>query len=201
MGVALLSHDHRGLCFRVFPLPYLAAGVIRPRLMASRSTGNSPANGDWVDLLSSSEQLYGTNLQAITSSQSHSESAKVEDQEQSGSGWGLWDLVRKPLSWVTSGDTSSVDRKDNSADCVAGTSNMAASDQKKGPSAFIKKAGGAVKKIFRSDEPEWELVELKVILSSKRGLPIVWCLDSLTHEWRNVFMVPLISWHSNLTDH
>ena len=139
------------------------------------STGNSPANGDWVDLLSSSEQLYDTNLQAIPSSQSRSESAKVEDQEHSGSAWGLWGLVRKPLSWVTSGDTSSVDRKDNSTDSVAGASNMAASDQKKGSSAsaLIKKAGGAVKKIFRSDE-QWELLdcdkELKVILSNKGSL-------------------------------
>ena len=58
---------------------------------------------------------------------------------------------------------------------MAGASNMAASDQKKGPSvsAWIKKPGGAVKKIFRSHE-QWEHLDydkqLKVVLSNKGNL-------------------------------
>ena len=68
-----------------------------------------------------------------------------------------------------------MDRKENSADSVAGASNMAASDQKKGPSAsvLIKKAGEAVKKIFRSDEQREHFdydEEVKVILSNKENL-------------------------------
>ena len=60
---------------------------------------------------------------------------------------------------------------------------MAASDQKKGPSAsaLIKKAGGAVKKIFRGEE-QWEHLdydkELKVILSIKGSLS-----NSFSYAW------------------
>ena len=160
----------------VFPLQWQRS--FRPRLMAS--TGNSTTNSDWIELPPSSDQVYNPNLQATSSSQSCSGGAGVKDQEHNSS-WGLWNLVQKPLGWVTSGDTSSVDRKDDSVDSVKGASNMAASvpsDQKKGISALIKKAGGAVKKIVRSDD-QWEHLdcdkEVKVILNSATFMSSIRC--------------------------
>ena len=120
-------------------------------------------NDDWIDLFPSSEEVYRPlNLQALSTS-----SGGTEAENQEHSSWGLWDLVQKPLSWVTTGNTNSVARKNDSVDSIVGASNMAASapsDQKK--PWLIKKAGGAVKSVKTmiqskrgdSDEP-WEHVE------------------------------------------
>ena len=120
------------------------------------STSDSPTNSDWIELPPSSDQVYSSDLQA---SSTYSGGAEAENQEHNRSSWGWWDLVQKPLSWVTvtTGDTSSVDQKD-----VA--SNMAVSaplDKKKGASGLIKKAGGAVKKIFTGTDEQFEVLDYK----------------------------------------
>ena len=153
-------------------IPLASPSRSRPRLMAS--SGESSNNDDWVDL---PDQPY-PNLQATANSQVTS--AGAANAEDRGHSWGLWGLV----SWITTSGDSSVDRKDTSVDYVPdANSNMAASapqDPRKGPSAFMKKAGGAVKKIIsktRIGEPadeQWEFLDHEKEVSLALN-PLVLC--------------------------